>query len=590
MDHYRNFRLAYYFVAQGTARAEEKKLEKDILFFGKYMRPDKVYLELFRSGLLASGEQTRLCRSVFERHGIEVAGGLTTTMPTPEGSAPKQRLFDTFCYNDPEMLDMLHHASALTAKEFSEFIIDDFFFTNCTCDACRKAKDAYNLRHGITDGSWQAYRLALMEKVSREDVIAPAKTANPDCRITIKYPNWAESYQETGYNPAGQRSLFDMVYTGTEARDTVTTDQHLPRYLSFSLMTYFEHMCPGRNGGGWFDPFDFHIMDQYLEQAYLTAFSKPREIMLFCFQALADNPLVPALGYHLDKLDQVLDHCGNPVGITCYLPDNSQGEDNLQDFLGMCGLPVVCTPYWPESAESILLTKAAACDPDIVEKLDLYVAGGGKALVTSGFLAAAMDRGIQRMTSIRLSGRHVSGSSYRVETASPFRAVDYPKGRKEISVPVCEFRNNSTWALVKVADTEESFGLLLRDTYGRGEMLTLAVPDSFPDLYKLPGSVLTRIRRSLPVRNVYLEADSGVSLFVYDNDTLIVYPYVSSDAQPATLRLHVLGEVSALSMPERNDFRTGEKMKIPPLYTRGGETVFEVRSQPGRYDLYRIER
>ena len=35
---------------------------------------------------------------------------------------------------------------------------------------------------------------------------------------------------------------------------------------------------------------------------------------------------------------------------------------------------------------------------------------------------------------------------------------------------------------------------------------------------------------------------------------------------------------------------TGEKMKIPPLYTRGGETVFEVRSQPGRYDLYRIER
>ena len=590
MNHYRNFRLVYYFVAQGPARAEEEKLEKDILFFEKYLRPDKVYLEPFRSGLLASEEQVRLCKSVFERHGLEVAGGLTTTIPTPEGDEPKQRLFDTFCYNDPKMLDMLHRASAFTAKQFPEFIIDDFFFTNCTCDACREARDAYNRAHGITDGSWQAYRLALMEKVSREDMIASAKAANPDCRITIKYPNWAESYQETGYNPAGQRDLFDMVYIGTEARDTVTTDQHLPRYLSFSLMTYFEHMCPGRNGGGWFDPFDFHIMDQYLEQAYLTAFSKPREIMLFCFQALSDSPLVPGLGYHLDKLDRVLDHCGNPVGITCYLPDNSQGEDNLQDFLGMCGLPVVCTPYWPESAESILLTKAAACDPDIVEKLDRYVAGGGKALVTSGFLEAAMDRGIRRMTSIRIPGRHIRGSSYRVEATSPFPAVDYPKGRKEISVPVCEFRNNATWALVKVADTEESFGLLLRDTYGRGEMLTLAVPDSFPDLYKLPRSVLTRIRRALPVRNVYLEAGSGVSLFVYDNDTLIVYPYVTSEAQPATIRLQVLGEASALVMPERNDFRTGEKMKIPPLYTRGGETVFEVRSQPGRYDLYRIER
>ena len=590
MSHYRNFKLVYYFVAQGTARAEEEKLENEVRFFERYMRPDKVYLEPFRSGVLASEEQVRLCRTVFERHGIEVAGGLTTTIPTPEGDAPKQRLFDTFCYNDPKMLEELRHASTFTAKHFSEFIIDDFFFTNCTCDACREAKDAYNREHGITDGSWQAYRLALMEKVSREDVIAPAKAANPGCRITIKYPNWAESYQETGYNPAGQRDLFDMIYTGTETRDTVTTDQHLPRYLSFSLMTYFEHMCPGRNGGGWFDPFDFHITDQYLEQAYLTAFSKPKEIMLFCFQALADSPLVPALGYHLDKLDQVLDHCGNPVGITCYLPDNSHGEDNLQDFLGMCGLPVVCTPYWTDSAESILLTRAAACDPDIVEKLDRYVSGGGKALVTSGFLEATMDRGIQRMTSVRIPGRRIHGKNYRVEAVSPFPAVDYPKGREDISVPVCEFRNNATWALVKVADTEESFGLLLRDTYGRGEMLTLAVPDSFPDLYKLPRSVLTRIRRALSVRNAYLEAGSGVSLFVYDNDTLIVYPYVTSEAQPATIRLHILGEASALKMPERKDFRTGKKVTIPPLYTREGETVFEIRIQPGRYDLYRIGR
>ena len=50
----------------------------------------------------------------------------------------------------------------------------------------------------------------------------------------------------------------------------------------------------------------------------------------------------------------------------------------------------------------------------------------------------------------------------------------------------------------------------------------------------------------------------------------------------------MLGEASALVMPERKDFRTGEDMRIPPLYTRGGETVFELRAQPGRYDLYRI--
>ena len=128
----------------------------------------------------------------------------------------------------------------------------------------------------IADGSGEAYGLDLMRRVSREDVIEPAKKANPACRITIKYPNWAESYQETGYNPKAQREMFDRIYTGTETRDPVTTDQHLPRYLSFSLMTYFESMWPGHNGGGWFDTFDTHITEHYLEQAYLTAYAKPR--------------------------------------------------------------------------------------------------------------------------------------------------------------------------------------------------------------------------------------------------------------------------------------------------------------------------
>ena len=278
MGNYRNFKLVYYFVAQATAKTTEEQLNKDIAFFERYMRPDKVYLEPFRGGVLASAEQTEMCKRVFREHGVEVAGGFTTTMPTPEGDEPKQRLFDTVCYNDPKMRETLSKACAFLGEHFNEFIIDDFFFTNCTCDKCRAEKDAFNKAHGIADGGWRDYRLSLMEEVSRNVIIAPARKTNPDIKITIKYPNWAESYQQTGYNPKAQRKLFDNIYTGTEARDTVTTDQHLPRYLSYSLMTYFENMWPGHNGGGWFDPFDFHITEQYLEQAYLTAFSKPKEL------------------------------------------------------------------------------------------------------------------------------------------------------------------------------------------------------------------------------------------------------------------------------------------------------------------------
>ena len=89
--------------------------------------------------------------------------------------------------------------------------------------------------------------------------------------------------------------------TGTETRDPVHTDQHLPRYLSFSLLQYFEKLAPGRNGGGWFDPFECRFLDYYLEQAYLTAFGRARELMMFCFQALVNNGQRACAGLHAGK-------------------------------------------------------------------------------------------------------------------------------------------------------------------------------------------------------------------------------------------------------------------------------------------------
>jgi len=482
------------------------------------------------------------------------------------------------------MRSKLKEVSAFIGGHFDEFIIDDFFFTGCACAECVRQRDAFNRARGIADGSWQAYRLDLMERVSREDIIGPAKAANPNCRITIKYPNWAESYQETGYNPAAQRRLFEMVYTGTETRDPVTTDQHLPRYLSYSLMTYFESMWPGHNGGGWFDTFDTHITEHYLEQAYLTAFSRPREMMLFCFQSLLDNLYTPALGFQLDKLDALLDHAGRPVGIPCYLPDDCQGEDNVQDFLGMVGLPVVCTPYFPEGGGQLLLTRSSACDPDVVDKLEKWLlATGGDALVTTGFLEATMDRGIQRLTSVRLQGRSVSVDRWRVESAEGRKACLYPMGERAISLPVAEFRNNATWAVVKGMHGEESYGMLLRDPYGDGRLWTLAVPDAFPDFYYVPAEALSRIRQALPVNGVWLEGPARISLFIYDNDTIVLYPYVMEGVQRDVVRLHVAG-AAALSLPCEGGRR------LEPLYTRNGEAVFEVEAMPGRFALARIER
>ena len=579
MSNYRHFSLAAYFVAHAAARVTREELEKQLAFMERYIRLDKVYLEPWR-GELVPREQIALCREVLEAHGIQVAGGLTTVIPTPEGDAPKQRLFGTFCYNDEKMRQKLREVSAYTASLFDEFLIDDFFFTNCTCAACIQARDEFNRAHGIKSG-WQSYRLDLMRRVSEEDVIAPAKAANPNCRVIIKYPNWAESYQETGYNPAEQRGLFDGLYTGTETRDPVTTDQHLPRYLSFSLMTYFENMWPGHNGGGWFDNFDTHITEHYLEQAYLTAFSRPKELMLFCFQSLYDHMYVPALGFQLDKLDSLLDYAGKPAGIACFLPDNAQGEDNVQDYLGMAGLPVVCTPYFPQDASQILLTASSAYDPDILEKLRAYLASGKKtALVTTGFWEAVKDRGYEDLTSVRPGSRRVTARRYRVEERQ--NVCVFPEGARPVTLPAPEFRNNSTWALVKASFGEESSAILLRDAYMDSALFTLSVPDARPDIYHLPAPVLSAVRRHLPVNGAWLEGPARISLFVYDNDTVILYPYVMEEVQRGRVMLHVRGARALCSRPAG---RT-----VQPLYVRDGEAVFDQPAEPGRYTLYQIIR
>lgn len=580
----RNFRTVVYFTAHATANITRGELEKRLAFFERYMKLDKVYIEVYRNGEFASQEQVDMCKEVFRAHGVETAGGITTTMIHRDGMERKARLFSVLCYNDPVMTAELEKVCAFLGRNFDEFIIDDFFFTNCTCGACRAEKERYNKEHGIADGSWEAYRLDLMRRVSEQHVIAPARAENPGVSITIKYPNWAESYQETGYNPAVQRDLFDNIYTGTETRDPNSTSQHLPRYLSYSLMTYMENMRPGHNGGGWFDPYDMHITEHYLEQAYLTVFAKPRELMMFCFEALYNTVNVPALGFHLDKLDDIAGRIGSPAGIMCYLPDNCQGEDNIQDYLGMCGLPIVCTPYFPEGAEMIMLTRSSACDPDIVSKLESYLYAGGKAVVTAGFIEAAEDRGIRAMTSIRFAGRRVHANDFRVESASAYEWPNVPymvHGAESFEIAVPEFRNNSTWAIIKAADAQENFGVMLLDKCGKGEMVTLALPDSYSSFYRLPQQVLSRIRKQCSYGGIWFEGGAMTSVFLYDNDTFVLYRYVDSGVHADGIKLHISG-AKVLTLAGRS---------IKPLYvTDDGEAVFDIYITPGRYMLGEIQR
>jgi hypothetical protein len=590
MGNYRNFTVAVYCTAPWAARITEGELLRQLEFFRRYVNPDKVYLETFRSEW-ASREQLDLCKRVFKDQGIAVSGGITTvTGDLGPGDAKRQRFYQTFCYSNEAHRDHLKKAVAYTAENFDEFIIDDFFFSQCRCEDCQREKGGR---------SWEEFKLEKMREVSENLVIRPAKELNPGVKIIIKYPNWRESFQETGYNPAVQKDMFDMIYTGTETRHPVETEQHLPHYLSYSLMRFFENTKPGGNGGGWFDPYECYGIDTYLEQACLTAFSKPRELTLFCWPSLYNNKAATPLGFRLRDLDGILDSLGNPQGLPVYLPHDSQGEDHLEDYLGMAGIPFEPMPDFPAYSEqaglprfspSVFVSAAALKDPGIIPKIRGFINQGGRVIASSGFITESLKRGngVEELSSARFRGRYAEAGEFHISRSGSNRMF-YRRGLEKIRFPVLEHRTNSSWSLLNAGSGDQHSSILLRDTYGRGELVTLAVPDQFSDIKKIPREALTRIREELALGNLYLEGPPQISLFCYDNGTFGLYSYTGMGAAPDWIRIHLKGRASALAPAGGLRSPGTEPEKTAPLYSNGEETVFEVRVEPGDYQFYRIE-
>ncbi len=586
MGAYKNFKTVVYCVAYWVENITEEELNKQIEWFSRYVKIDKVYVETFRE-LVASEKQILMCKRVFEEHGIEVAGGITTVIADQNDtdSRKRQRLFHTGCYSNEAMRNTLRDMSAYTAKFFDEFIIDDFFFTQCMCEDCIREKG---------NRSVEEFRKDKMIEVSKNLIIAPAKAVNPNVKITIKYPNWRESYQETGYRPKEQHSFFDMIYTGTETRHPRHTDQHLPRYLSYSIMRFMDNTDEAKNGGGWFDPFECYPIDTYLEQAYLTAFARPKEVMMFCWSALYQNKVITPLGFQLEKIDNIMSEIGKPFGTPVYLPHCSQGEDHIEDYLGMVGIALDPTPDFPENAATALFTAAALYDKDIVTKLKAFVAGGHKAIVTNGFMAGALEMypEIKDMTSIRNRNRRVFAKEYFINTSyNGDRTHEFIEQDRAICFAALDHRNNASWSLMNGGDGDFHTSLLLQDTYGEGEMLTMVLPEMYSNIKHMPEAILRRIRYEFATDSkIYLEAPAGISIFTYDDGSFGLYSYACEGSKPVTVYVHMKKQVAAIkSIPEAEEAShwSDEKKELKPWRQDELETVFAVPILPGDYKFFK---
>ena len=86
------------------------------------------------------------------------------------------------------------------------------------------------------------------------------------------------------------------------------------------------------------------------------------------------------------------------------------------------------------------------------------------------------------------------------------------------------YKTNDSWEVISGMDSGLGWPFLHRDTYSKGTVYLLVVPDNFADLYNLPVQVLNSVRQTVSGSSmpVSIQGPAGVSLFVYDNNTFIV--------------------------------------------------------------------
>ncbi len=433
----------------------------------------RVYLEDFRGKETISKDRLIKLKEYFESKGIATSGAITTCAPTSPAFG-----FASLCYSSEEDCEYLKEAVKLNAEVFDEFIFDDFYFINCRCPKCIEKKDKSHL---LLTTDWKQFRLNQKKWVTEELIMKPAKAINPDVNVIVKFPQWYEDFNETGYDLDTDTSLFDTIYTGTETRNPTYAQQHLPKYLSYNTMRLYGSNKPGSNLGAWFDPYECtYNLTSYVEQGYLSLFAKADEITLFCLGSLMDDPiyrLFPStVAKMFDEVDEYMDKLGNPVGAGAYHPSKGVGEKNIHSYLGQCGVPMEMTLEYPEKSKAVFLAESAAEDNLIIHKMKKTLMAGGDVIVTSGFVKALGNEFLE-FANIKVTDKKAFVQNYCYSKNCGVNISGNIKTNKKIIIPQLDYCTNDTWEIAGAYGNDNNFPIVLSFSYGNGTVSVIIRSD-----------------------------------------------------------------------------------------------------------------
>ena len=196
-----------------------------------HVKIGKIYLETHRDTIVVDQSTLDQAKRFFEGKGLKVAGGITITIN-------ESNQFETYCYSNPDHRRRLQEVVELTARNFDEVILDDFFFTSCKCDLCVRAKGAK---------SWTAFRLALMDEAGRELVMKPARAVNPKVKVTIKYPKLVRAFPGAWLQPRHPAEVLRQgVHRHRDARRRLQQPAPAAVPRVFDLPVLREHQARGQ--------------------------------------------------------------------------------------------------------------------------------------------------------------------------------------------------------------------------------------------------------------------------------------------------------------------------------------------------------
>jgi hypothetical protein len=595
----KHFRTAIYIAVGDVKRlADRATFDREFSRASSQLKFDKVWIEAYRDRVFATDAELDRVKAWFAEKGIETQGGITLAAGGQGGQ------FGTFDYELPEDRAEAERAVRLAARHFDQVILDDFFFYTSKSDADIAAKG---------NRSWTQYRVDKMRQVSRDIVMGPAHAVNSRVKVIIKYPNWYEHFHGLGYDLEQQPKLFDAIYTGTETRDPVITDQLLQQYESYEIYRYFSNIRPdGGNLGGWVDTFSTRSVDRYAEQLWDTLFAKAPEITLFNWHPMSEAAAVdpgtrpwansatsfnwdsiarahPGAGWGtaanaaLDTADGALGELGRPTGIASYRPPHASGEDFLHNYLGNIGVPIELYPTFPSNADTILLTEAAANDTEIIGKIQERLRAGADVIVTSGFLEAMQGKGFDQLAEWQATGHTIAidqfidgfGAGNGVSLNVPAEAA------RSVLFPEIRFYTNDSWGIVRGVAAAKGFPMVLMNHISKGTLYLWTMPENFGDLYNLPRPMLTRIKQYLLAKApVQIDAPPQVALFTYDNGAFVIENF-RDDA--ASVTISVAGTTAALR-------DTVNQQRLTPGSSAHSRSNFVVDIPPHSFRVYRPDR